>query len=234
MFGGVRDNSPMKRHRQVQWIVALASVLAAAIAAFAQTGARVPADLDPDSRARLPYLQRKDMDAKSQALFDKLPGRGQDGVLRGPLAFAAYNPEAALALFDLHNAAVAGSLPPRVRELAILVACRETNYSLEWNAHQAIGTKVGLDAKLIDHVREHRLTATGIDEKDALVIRFGHQIFHDRKMDAATFAKAVEAFGRRGAMDLVAVMTTYAASGFYAIAVDEHMPPGRPDLTPVN
>jgi hypothetical protein len=52
-------------------------------------------------------------------------------------------------------------------------------------------------------------------------------------MDSATFAKAVELFGRRGAMDLVAVMSTYAVSGFYAIAVDEHMPPGRPDLEPL-
>lgn len=224
----------MTRHRQVQWTVAVASVLAAAIAALAQTGARLPADLDPDSRARLPYLQRKDMDAKNQAVFDKLPGRGQDGVLRGPLAFAAYNPEAALALFDLHNAAVAGSLPPRVRELAILVASRETNYSLEWNGHQAIATKVGLDAKLIEFVREHRLSPIGIDEKDALVIRFGHQLFHERKMDSATFAKAVELFGKKGAMDMVAVMVTYAASGFYAIAVDEHMPAGRPDLVPLN
>ena len=130
----------MTRHRQLQWMIAFASILAVVIAAFAQTAARLPADLDPDSRARLPYLQRKDMDAKNQTVFDRLPGRGQDGVLRGPLAFAAYNPEAALALFDLHNAAVAGR-SPRVRELAILVACRETNYSLEWNAHQAIGTQ---------------------------------------------------------------------------------------------
>jgi hypothetical protein len=40
-------------------------------------------------------------------------------------------------------------------------------------------------------------------------------------------------FGRKGAMDLVAVMSTYAVSGFYAIAVDEHMPPGRQDLEPL-
>jgi len=224
----------MTKHRQLQWIVALASLLAAGLVAFAQSGAALPADLDPVSRARLPYLQRKDLDAKSQAVYDKLPGRGQDGVLRGPLAFAAYNQEAALALFDLHNAAVAGSLPPRVRELAILVASRETNYSLEWNGHQAIATKVGLDAKVIEYVREHRLSPIGIDEKDALVIRFGHQLFHDRKMDSATFAKAVELFGKKGAMDMVAVMVTYAASGFYAIAVDERMPAGRPDLIPLN
>jgi hypothetical protein len=49
-------------------------------------------------------------------------------------------------------------------------------------------------------------------------------------MESATFAKAVELFGRRGAMDLVAVMNTYAASGFYAIAVDEQPPAGKPAL----
>jgi hypothetical protein len=50
------------------------------------------------------------------------------------------------------------------------------------------------------------------------------------KVDSATFAKAVEYFGQRGTMDLVAVMNTYAVSGFYAIAVDEHPPAGRPAL----
>jgi len=64
------------------------------------------------------------------------------------------------------------------------------------------------------------------------VIRFGRQMFGDRKMDAATFARVKQLFGPKGAMDMVAVMNTYAVSGFYAIAVDEHMPPGRPDLKP--
>ena len=81
----------------------------------------------------------------------------------------------------------------------------------------------------IDVVRKN-LALTGVDELDAAVIRFGRQLFHDNKMDSATFAKAVQLFGKKGAMDLVAVMSTYAVSGFYATAVDEHMPAGRPDL----
>ena len=76
------------------------------LAAAAQSAAKLPADLDPDSRARLPYLQRKDLDERGQKIYDTLPGRSPEGVLRGPLAFAAYNPAVAQALFDLHNAAV--------------------------------------------------------------------------------------------------------------------------------
>ena len=205
-----------------------ALVLGAALA-YGQSAAPSPADLDPQSRARLPYLQRKDMDERGQKIFDTLPGRSAEGVLRGPLAFAAYNPGVAQALFDLHNAAVAGTLDPHIRELAILVACRETNYSLEWNAHEPSALKAGVSTKTIDVVR-HRRALDGVDERDAAVIRFGRQMLHDNKMDSKTFAKAAELFGRRGAMDLVAVMSTYAVSGFYATAVDEHMPPGRQDL----
>jgi 4-carboxymuconolactone decarboxylase len=218
------------RRRLVYWDVSLLILVLGAVLASAQSASStLPADLDPTSRARLPYLQRKDMDEKAQKTFDTLPGRSPEGVLRGPLAFAAYNPGVAQALFDLHNAAVAGTLDPHVRELAILVACRETNYSLEWNAHEPSALKAGVEAKTIDVVRRNG-AVTGVDEKDAAVIRFGRQMLHDGKMDSATFAKAAQLFGKRGAMDLVAVMSTYAVSGFYAIAVDEHMPPGRADL----
>jgi 4-carboxymuconolactone decarboxylase len=186
-------------------------------------------DLDPDSHARLPYLQRKDLDEANQKIFDVLPGKGKDDVLRGPLAFAAYNPGVAKALFDLHNAAVGGTLNPHVRELAIMVACRETNYNLEWNGHEATALKNGVDAKTIDVIRK-KGALTGLDEKDAVVIRFGRQMFTDKKVDSATFAKLVEIYGKKGAMDVVAVMNTYAVSGFYGIAVDEHAAPGKPSL----
>jgi 4-carboxymuconolactone decarboxylase len=217
----------MSMHRRVYGSAALLLTLGGMLAA-AQS-AQLPSDLDPQSRARLPYLQRKDLDANAQAVFDQLPGRTKDGALGGPLAFAAYNPGVAKALFDLHNAAVAGTLNAHVRELAIMVACRETNYSLEWNAHEASALKNGVDAKTLDVIRS-RGALTGIDDKDAAVIRFGRQMLTDKKVDSATFAKVVELYGKRGAMDLVAVMNTYAVSGFYALAVDERMPPGRPDL----
>src|SRR4029453_3522965 len=201
----------MTIHRHLRWGAAVLMLASGAVLSYAQSAAKLPADLAPDSRSPLPYLQRKDMDEASQKIFDKLPGRSAEGVLRGPLAFAAYNPGVAQALFDLHNAAVAGTLDPHARELAIMVACRETNYSLEWNAHESSALKAGVSAKVIDVVRT-RGPLTGLDEKDAAVIRFGRQMFGDKRMDAATFAKVKEHFGARGAMDMVAVMNTYAVS----------------------
>jgi 4-carboxymuconolactone decarboxylase len=208
-------------------VLALASV---ASTAFAQS-ASLPSDLDAKSLARLPYVTRQDVGDAGQKLADIFARNGKPAdPITGPLAFASYNVPVANALLDLHDGAIGkGSLNPHVRELAILVACRETNYNLEWNGHEPAAVKAGVDAKVIDVVRSGG-ALTGIDDADAAVIRFGRELIGDRKMSSATFAKAVQLYGKNGAMDLVAVMSTYAVSGFYAIAVDEHPPAGKPAL----
>src|SRR5678815_4388581 len=159
-------------HRLLLCVSALLLIVAAAVA---QT-ATLPADINKDSLARLPYLQRQTLDEAGQKIFDVLPGRNANGSLGGPLAFAAYNPAVAKSLFDLHNAAVAGTLNAHVRELAIMVACRETNYNLEWNGHEATAVRAGVDAKVIDIVRRGA-PLTGISEEDATVIRFGRNLY---------------------------------------------------------
>lgn len=210
-----------------KWAVILISV-AAGLIAYAQ--AKLPADLDPQSRARLPYLKSSEVDAKGKRVVDTF---GKSGTVSGPLAFATYNPGVGQALLDLHDAAVTGgTLDAHTRELAILVACRATNYNLEWNGHEATAARAGIEANVIDVVRNNRPLA-GLNEKDAAVIRFGRQLFNDKKVDSATFAKVVELWGKRGAMDIVAVMDTYAVSGFFAIAVDEHPAEGKPELPAV-
>ena len=221
----------MTSHSPPFRIAAFLLLAALVVTAVAQTAANVPADLDAKSLARLPYLTRADLGEAGQKLADIFARNGKPSdPVTGPLAFAAYNAPVANALLDLHDGAVGkGSLNPHVRELAILVACRETNYNLEWNAHEATALKSGVDAKLLDVIRR-RGPVTGLDEQDAVVVRLGRQMFGDKKVEPATFAKIVELYSRRGAMDMVAVMNTYAVSGFYAIAVDEQPAPGKSPL----
>ncbi len=220
------DNRSRRARRLGATLVA-AGLLAAGGAAVAQQNA---GGLDKVSGARLPYLTRHDLGAEGRRLADTFARNGKPSdPVTGPLAFAAYDVPVANALLDLHNAAVGkGSLAPHARELAIMVACRETNYSLEWNGHMKSALDAGVDPKVIDAVLRGK-SLEGVSDADAAVIRFGRELLGDRKMSAPTFSKAVELFGRRGAMDLVAVMSTYAVSGFFAIAVDEH-PPGQTTL----
>jgi 4-carboxymuconolactone decarboxylase len=223
-----KENLSMKL-RRLSLITTALCLLAGAGIAGAQS---LPSDLDAKSRARLPYVQRKDTDESAKRLFDIFV-RGSNAStdeLSGPLAFAAYNVPVANALLDLHDGAVGkGTLNEHVRELAILVACRATNYDFEWNAHEPAALRAGVEQKVIDAVRTHA-ALTGVNEADAAVIRFGRELFDDRDVSSATFAKAKELYGAKGAMDLVAVMSTYAVSGFYAIAVDEHVAAGQPTL----
>ncbi|HMB74742.1 MAG TPA: hypothetical protein VKQ06_14305 [Gammaproteobacteria bacterium] len=191
------------------------------------------ADLDADSGARLPYLTRADLGEEGRRLADIFARDGQPGdPIAGPLAFAAYNVPVANALLDLHDGAVGSEhLTADIRELAILVASRETNYTLEWNGHLGLAQNVGVAANAIDVVLNNK-PVTGLSDADATVIRFGRELLRERRMSSDTFADALEHFGEHGAMDLVAVMSTYAVSGFYAIAVDEH-PPGQAMLPPL-
>jgi 4-carboxymuconolactone decarboxylase len=201
------------------------------VASLSAQGQALPADINPESLARLPHLQRQDAGADAKRLFDIFVrnSNAPTDKLSGPLAFAAYNVPVATALLDLHDGAVGGTLNAHVRELAILVACRITNYNLEWNGHEQAALRAGVDAKVIDLVRNNG-AVTGLAEADAAVIQFGRELLLDRKMSPATFAIAKQLFGDKGAMDLVAVMSTYAVSGFYAIAVDEQPAPGQARL----
>ena len=214
----------------------LIAAVAVACSAAVVSAQQLPADLDATSRARLPYLQRKDTDESAKRLFDIFVRNSNTPTdeLRGPLAFASYNAPVATALLDLHDGAVgkSSSLDAHVRELAILVACRATNYNFEFNGHEPAAVRAGVDQKVIDVVRTNG-ALTGISDADAAVIRFGREMLNDRKVSSATFAKAKELYGAKGTMDLVAVMSTYAVSGFYAIAVDEHPAAGQPTLPPV-
>jgi 4-carboxymuconolactone decarboxylase len=195
----------------------------------------LPADIDKESLARLPLLQRSDMDDKGKRIYDSLAGPNSNGrPLSGPLGFAIYNPALAEALHLLHDSVIKeGTLGAHVNELAILIATRETNFSSEWNSHEAAALKAGVDPATIDVVRFNK-EASGVPEKDALVIRFGRQLFREKKVSPETFAKAEALFGKRGTVELVAVMGDYALVGLISDAMDQHLPEGKASLPVVH
>src|SRR5580765_2667343 len=207
----------------------LASV---ASTAFAQS-ASLPSDLDAKSLARLPYVTRQALGDAGQKLADIFARNGKPSdPITGPLAFAAYNVPVANALLDLHDGAVgkSSSLTVHVRELAIMTACRDTNYNLEWHGHEQAALKAGIDPKVLEVIRTGG-SLKGLDDADAAVIQFGRELIGKRAMSSDTFAKVAKLYGNKGAMDVVAVMSTYAVSGFYAVAVNEQAPAGKTSLT---
>ena len=75
---------------------------------------------------------------------------------------------------------------------------------------------------------KNRKDTSGLDEADAIVIELGREIFGARRVASATFARALRQFGRRGLVDLVALMANYAGTAALLTAFDMQLDPGRP------
>ena len=201
-------------------------------AAAASFGQSLPADINATTLTRLPPVQRQDLDADGQKIFDSLAGPSK-APMRGILGLGIYDPKLAEALHLLHDSVTKyGTLGNRVDELAILVATREEKMSLnEWYSHEAAALKAGIDQSTIDVVKFGK-EPTGLDAKDALIIRFGREWFREHHVSSDTFAKTVEAFGQRGTVELIGVMGDYAMVGMMLQAVDQQLP-NRPALPPL-
>jgi 4-carboxymuconolactone decarboxylase len=123
-------------------------------------------------------------------------------------------------------------LPPRVREVAILTTAREMDSQFEWAAHEPEARKEGVDARVIDVIKQ-RLPTAGLAEADATVIELGRQIFRDHKVTSETFAKAKALFGPKTLVELVMLMGNYAGTAALLAAVDMQLHPGQKPLLPM-
>ena len=112
---------------------------------------------------RLPHLRPDELDAEQRALYDTInqgPRRSahqglrspvglvdDDGRLQGPFNAMLFHPEIGTAVQELGRALrFAGKLPPRAREIAILIVAASEQSDFEWAAHAAIGAYLGLTA----------------------------------------------------------------------------------------
>lgn len=125
------------------------------------------------------------------------------------------------------------ALGRRLTELAILVTARELDNQFKWTAHEPAALREGLEPSIVEVVK-HRKPLSGLRERDALVIAFGRELFREKKVRSETFARAVEAFGRRGVVDLAALMANYAMTAVIFNAVDQQLRPDQPPLLPVD
>ena len=192
-------------------------------------GTMYPEDIDPMSGCRLPLPRREELDNAAQRAYDSLAdpdGRTIRG-LRGPGGILLHSPELSryarpLNRYLRHEAGLGG----RVRELAILTTARELDSQFEWAAHEPEAIREGISREIIEIIK-HRKETSGLDEADAIVIELGRQIFGARKVASATFARSLRQFGRRGLVDLVALMGNYAGTAAVLTAFDMQLDPGQ-------
>jgi 4-carboxymuconolactone decarboxylase len=208
---------------------AVAAVMMTAIApVMAQS--RAPGDIYPDSGNRLPLVKRENLDPAGQKTYDQLnsPTGGSLAGLRGPGGIMLHAPKVS----ELNSALNRYLRSPEtgfdahVRELAILVTAREFNSQFEWAAHESVALKEGVPAATIEVVK-HRKLLRGVPEADAVVIQLGREIYGNKKVGAATYARAIKQFGPQRLINLVALMGNYGGTVALLATFDMQLPAGQ-------
>jgi 4-carboxymuconolactone decarboxylase len=200
-------------------------LLAAPLAAHAQTPAALPPDIDPVTLSRLPPVTPADLDDEARRLFNErqnfTPGPG-------PTHITVYIPrERSLGVPTGENSPVG----PRLFQLAVLIVAREIDQQYEWSAHEPAGLRQGLEQSVIDVVKYDR-PVTGLAEKDATLITFGRSLLRENEVSSELWADMVRLFGRQNTIDLLGIMGDYLRVGIMLNAVNQQQPPSRPALLP--
>jgi len=193
-----------------------------------------PKDVYPESGFRLPLPKRADLDERGKEMYDQIAGPSHRVIagLQGPLGILLYDPELAELSFALNQfLRFRAGIPGRVRELAILVAARESRSQFEWGAHEPEALREGIDPKTIDIVRYGR-SGEELPERDSVVIELGRQMFGQQKVDSDTFARALKLFGPRGLVNLVSLMGNYYGTAALLATFDMQLRPGQKPLLP--
>ena len=193
------------------------------------TNHEAPDDIDLRSGNRLPLPRREDLDERTRPIFDRLAdaGGGSLAGLQGPGGIRLHSPRVAVPLHEANQyLRTEADFEPAVRELAILVTARENDCQFEWAAHEPAAITVGLDAEVIEAIR-NRFDTKELGETEAVVINLGREIFSAHRVSPETFARALRLFGPRGLVDLVSLMGQYAATAAVLIAFDQQLRPGQ-------
>ena len=181
---------------------------------------------------RLPYLWRSDLDDSGQALWDAIVStRGRSAVndaggLVGPFNAWVHAPGVGARLSALGaTLRFETSLERRLLELAIIVVAAHWKAEFEWWAHARMAREHGVDEAIVAAI-ERGETPSFEADGEAVVYAFARQLVVGGGVDDATFARAVEALGRQGVVELASLCGYYTLVSFTLNAFAVPLPPG--------
>jgi 4-carboxymuconolactone decarboxylase len=165
---------------------------------------------------------------------------GPRGAISGPLSVMMVSPamgsvlQTAMAYARFAGREGFSSVPPKLNELAILMAARTWSAEYVWNAHSRAAVTEGVSPDVVEAVRLGKRPAAM--EKDVEAIyNFVNELLTTKKVSNPTFeaAKAVLR-GDRGVVDLVGTVGLYQISSMLVV-VDQLGPAqgAKPNLPPL-
>jgi len=193
---------------------------------------KLPADVHPDTLSRMTRVKREDFttDEEKQA-FDRVVALSPQDFKKnyfegwlGPGQMRMQIPEVE-EIYLKQSALIRekSGLDPKYRELAILVATRECDNKSEFIDHAAREiTRKSLDPHVVEVVRKREDTK-GLEEKEALIIQFGRELFNQPRVSSKTFAEMERNFGKKATLGITLTMGHYVSNVLLMRAYDSQL-----------
>jgi 4-carboxymuconolactone decarboxylase len=176
---------------------------------------------------RLAHLRPDELTAEQQQLYDTInrgPRRAahpglvspvgivdDEGRLQGPFNAMLFHPVVGMALQELGRVLrFSGQLPPRAREIAILIVATSERSDFEWAAHAAIGAHLGLSAEEIAALARADVVEFE-DRIEGVVARAAHALVATGDLDDETYRASEAALGAAGLLELSTLIGFYRA-----------------------
>jgi len=178
---------------------------------------------------RLPAFSLDNLSSEQQALVEAIRS-GPRGRFHneGPFAVYLHAPgygklaQALGGYLRYHT-----SLPPRLKEFAILCTAQHWKAQYEWHAHAPMAANDGVDAKTIRGLKAGR--PAGSASRDEMAIyAFVKELYAKRRVGNAVYARVHKLIGDAGMVELVGILGYYALISMTLNVFRMPLPAGSP------
>ena len=185
----------------------------------AQYNASLPDDVHPESRGRLPIVNRAELNDDGKATYDRYmsPESTSLAGIQGPGGIRLHK------IADKNPSKVT----PKIRELVRLAIAREMDQDFEWTMHEPVALEEGLSQRTIDVIKFNR-SLSGVPAPEAAIIRMMREVFSEHRISSATYAELSEHFGKKDLIQITELMGGGMNSFFLLYMFDVHLPYDRP------
>jgi 4-carboxymuconolactone decarboxylase len=157
---------------------------------------------------RFPKLTPDQMNPAQREVAAEITA-GPRGEVRGPFIALIHNPELASKVQRLgEHLRWKGKLPPKLKELAVLVTARRWTCQHEWVMHSKLALEGGLPAEAVEAIAQNREPSLPEDEK--AVYDFCRELHATGRAGDQAFFRVQNKFGLDGALELIALNGYYS------------------------
>jgi 4-carboxymuconolactone decarboxylase len=178
---------------------------------------------------RLPAFSLDNLSSEQQALVEAIRS-GPRGRFHneGPFAVYLHAPgygklaQALGGYLRYHT-----SLPPRLKEFAILCTAQHWKAQYEWHAHAPMAAEAGVKATAIRDLKDGR-PAKSAAKNELAIYTFVKELYAQRRVSNATYARVHKIIGDTGMVELVGILGYYALISMTLNVFRMPLPEGSP------